>query len=260
MIVNSNPTAKLTQRYLHRATSSHADSMKKLASGSRINSAKDDAAGLQISNRLQAQRSGFEVAIRNASDATSMLQTAEGAMAEYTDNLMRMRDLTLQYANGVNSPEDHDAIHQEFNALKDELKRITETTSFGGQRLLNGTAGERSFQIGADAGEAIFVEFPDLANYQGEDVNGIDNDQLVTSTYRLAKRLWHSMPGDKVIFRDYTHKEPPLVLELDGKVSIEDLPELVNEEFGDKIRAYVREDNGILIRFSRRYRLFSPGH
>lgn len=235
MIVNSNPTAKLTQRYLHSATSSHGDSMKKLALGSRINNAKDDAAGLQISNRLQVQRSGFEVAIRNASDATSILQTAEGAMAEYTNNLMSMRDLTLQYANGVNSPDDHEAIRQEFNALKDELNRIAETTSFGGQKLLNGKNRERSFQIGANAGEAINIQFPVLFSQEAQEVE----DVIKEIRWGFYTPGWRSSPGDALRFDDQTNRtSDTVILEIKPGSSMEEVTDQINDNLGDKVRAY----------------------
>ncbi|MCV6069775.1 flagellin, partial [Escherichia coli] len=100
--------------------------------GKRINSAKDDAAGLQISNRLQSQMRGLDVAVRNANDGISIMQTAEGAMNEVTNIMQRMRDLSLQSANGSNSQAERTALQEEVTALNDELNRIAETTSFGG--------------------------------------------------------------------------------------------------------------------------------
>jgi flagellin len=131
--------------------------MERLSSGHKINSAKDDAAGLQISNRLTAQSRGLDVAMRNANDGISIAQTAEGAMNEATSIMQRMRDLAIQSANGTNSPAERQAINEESNALQDELNRIAETTSFGGRRLLNGTFGEAAFQIGSSSGEAMIV-------------------------------------------------------------------------------------------------------
>ena len=150
------------QRYLNSANETQKVSMERLSSGSRINSAKDDAAGLQISNRLDVQGRGLEVAVRNANDGISMAQTAEGAMAESTNILQRMRDLSLQASNGSNSQEDRNALQQEVSSLNDELNRIAETTSFGGQKLLNGTFGSRAFQIGANSGEAVNLTLSDL--------------------------------------------------------------------------------------------------
>ncbi|NLS11618.1 flagellin [Vibrio sp. SM6] len=155
--VSTNVAAMTTQRYLNKATNELSTSMERLSSGHRINSAKDDAAGLQISNRLTAQSRGLDVAMRNANDGISIAQTAEGAMNEVTSVLQRMRDLSLQSANGTNSPAERQAINEESLALQDEINRIAETTSFGGRRLLNGSFGDASFQIGANSGEAMIM-------------------------------------------------------------------------------------------------------
>ncbi|MEZ8143466.1 flagellin B [Enterovibrio norvegicus FF-33] len=157
--VNTNVPAMTAQRYLNNSTDSLNASMERLSSGFRINSAKDDAAGLQISNRLISQSRGLDVAVRNANDGISMSQTAEGAMEETTNILQRMRDLSLQSANGANGSEERKAIQEEVVALQDEINRIAETTSFGGAKLLNGTFGTKAFQVGADAGEAVMMEF-----------------------------------------------------------------------------------------------------
>jgi flagellin len=131
--------------------------MERLASGMRINSAKDDAAGLQISNRLTSQINGLSVAQRNANDGISIAQTAEGAMQESTNILQRMRELALQSANGSNTAADRESLQKEVGALQEELTRIADTTSFGGQKLLDGNFGTRSFQVGtsADVSERI---------------------------------------------------------------------------------------------------------
>ncbi|EKG0033748.1 flagellin [Vibrio cholerae] len=155
--VNTNVSAMTAQRYLTKATGELNTSMERLSSGNRINSAKDDAAGLQISNRLTAQSRGLDVAMRNANDGISIAQTAEGAMNESTSILRRMRDLALQSANGTNSASERQALNEESVALQDELNRIAETTSFGGRKLLNGSFGEASFQIGSSSGEAIIM-------------------------------------------------------------------------------------------------------
>jgi len=153
--VNTNVAAMTAQRYLNGAADGTQRSMERLSSGYRINSAKDDAAGLQISNRLTSQSRGLDVAVRNANDGISIAQTAEGAMNETTSILQRMRDLSLQSSNGSNSGSERKAIQEEVSSLNDELNRIAETTSFGGNKLLNGKFGNKSFQIGADSGEAV---------------------------------------------------------------------------------------------------------
>ncbi|MCL4160217.1 UNVERIFIED_CONTAM: hypothetical protein GTU68_005973, partial [Idotea baltica] len=160
--VNTNVSAMTAQRYLNSATSDVNQSMERLSSGSKINSAKDDAAGLQISNRLNTQTRGLDVAVRNANDGISMMQTAEGAMKETSNILSRVRDLALQSSNGSNTDADRGAIQQEVTALSDEMNRIAETTSFGGTRLLNGSFGTKSFQVGADSGEAVMLTLNNL--------------------------------------------------------------------------------------------------
>ncbi|QYJ79882.1 flagellin [Shewanella acanthi] len=168
--VNTNVTSMKAQNQLNSANSKLSTSMERLSSGLRINSAKDDAAGLQISNRMSSQINGIGVAMRNANDGISIAQTAEGAMQESTNILQRMRDLSLQAANGSNSAEDRAAMQKEVNALQSELTRISDTTSFGGQKLLDGTYGTQSFQVGSQANETINVSLKsvgaaDIGNY-----------------------------------------------------------------------------------------------
>ena len=161
--VNTNVTSMKAQGNLNKAQSATSMSMERLASGLRINSAKDDAAGLQISNRMTSQINGIGVAIRNANDGISIAQTAEGAMSESTNILQRMRDLSLQSANGSNSSDDRAAMQKEINSLQSELTRIAETTSFGGQNLLDGSYGTQSFQVGSEANQTIDVSLKSVA-------------------------------------------------------------------------------------------------
>jgi flagellin len=193
--VNTNVAAMTAQRHLNSAANAQQTSMERLSSGFKINSAKDDAAGLQISNRLNVQSRGLDVAVRNANDGISIAQTAEGAMNETTNILQRMRDLSLQSANGSNSKAERVAIQEEVTALNDELNRIAETTSFGGNKLLNGTHGTKSFQIGADNGEAVMLNLRDMRSdnammggesykaAEGKDKNwGVSQDSSMTMT------------------------------------------------------------------------------
>jgi flagellin len=161
--VVTNTASLNAQRNLSKSGEGLATSMQRLSSGMRINSAKDDAAGLQISNRLTSQINGLAVAQRNANDGISMAQTAEGAMQASTDILQRMRELALQSANGSNSTEDRDAMQKEVVALQSELTRIAETTSFGGQKLLDGSYGTKNFQVGANANETITLTMNDTS-------------------------------------------------------------------------------------------------
>ncbi|WP_317931657.1 flagellin [Halioxenophilus sp. WMMB6] len=173
LTVNTNVASLNTQRNLNRSSSSLDVSLQRLSTGYRINSAKDDAAGLQISNRLTSQINGLTVAARNASDGISLAQVAEGALQQSTDILQRIRDLALQSANGSNSATERQALQEEVNQLKDELTRIAQTTTFGGRRILDGTFGTSSFQVGSEANQTIEVTLTNassdrLGNYRVE--------------------------------------------------------------------------------------------
>lgn len=160
--VNTNVTALNAQRNLNKTNNALNVSMQRLSTGNRINSAKDDAAGMQISNRLGSQISGLGVAMKNANDGISIAQTAEGAMQESTNILNKMRDLALQSANGSNSDEDRMAIQKEVDSLKNEMTRIAETTTFGGQKLIDGSFGTKAFQVGSEANETIDISLGNM--------------------------------------------------------------------------------------------------
>ncbi len=180
--VNTNVSSLNAQRNLSQSGSDLATSMERLSSGMRINSAKDDAAGLQISNRLTSQVNGLAVAQRNANDGISMAQTAEGAMQESTSILQRMRELALQSANGSNSDSDRSALQKEVSALQTELTRIADTTSFGGQQLLDGDFGTKKFQIGSNANETISMTLGNV----GADSIGSNEVKGASAGYGVA--------------------------------------------------------------------------
>ncbi|AHE49013.1 flagellin A [Aeromonas hydrophila 4AK4] len=154
MFINTNTSSLNAQRNLMNTTKSLDTSYTRLASGLRINSAKDDAAGLQISNRLTSQVNGLDQGNRNANDGISLAQTAEGAMDEVTGMLQRMRTLAQQSANGSNSDKDREALQKEVDQLGSEINRISTDTTFAGTKLLDGTY-TGSFQVGADANQTI---------------------------------------------------------------------------------------------------------
>lgn len=154
LFVNTNVSALNAQRQLERTGNDLDTSFKRLSSGLRINSAADDAAGLQISDRLQSQILGLNQGNRNANDGISLAQTAEGAMEEITNSFQRIRTLSQQAANGSNTDEDRLAIQEEIRQLSAEVNRIASDTTFGGQNLLDGTY-KASFQVGADAVQTI---------------------------------------------------------------------------------------------------------
>nr|WP_313240060.1 flagellin [Stutzerimonas kunmingensis] len=176
LTVNTNIPSLNTQRNINNTSNALNTSMQRLSTGSRINSAKDDAAGLQISNRLTNQISGLNVATRNANDGISLAQTAEGALQQSTNLLQRMRDLSIQSANGSNSDADRSALQKEVAALQNELTRIAETTTFGGRKLLDGSFGTSAFQVGSNAYETIDVSLKNasanaIGSYQVGSIN-----------------------------------------------------------------------------------------
>ena len=196
LYVNTNVSSLNAKRNLSNSTSSLDTTYKRLASGLRINSAKDDAAGLQISNRLTSQINGLEQGNRNAQDGISYSQTAEGAMDEITNMLQRVRTLALQSANGTNNAKDRVAIQQEVTQLCDEINRVSVSTTFGGTKILNGDggitvagtgtdafkatgnkAGDKDivFQVGADANQTIGVDLG-LKNGAGFDIAGLTSN------------------------------------------------------------------------------------
>jgi len=184
--INTNIQSLNTQRHLGKAQDNLAKSMQRLSSGLRINSAKDDAAGLAISDRMTAQIRGMNQAVRNSNDAISFAQTAEGALGEMTNILQRMRELSVQSANATNSTDDRTALNSEFSELKAELNRIVETTKFNGKELLDGTyATGAEFQVGANAGEKIAISIGNVATDQlgGTDASTkIDQATIATAS------------------------------------------------------------------------------
>lgn len=155
LTINTNVMSLNAQRNLGTSQSQLAKSMQRLSSGLRINSAKDDAAGLAISDRMTSQIRGLNQAVRNSNDGISLAQTAEGALQETTNILQRMRELAVQSANDTNSASDRTSLQAEVNQLKQEMTRIAETTEFNGKKLLDGTLTSAQFQVGANANQTI---------------------------------------------------------------------------------------------------------
>lgn len=240
--VNTNVSAMTAQRYLNSATSDVNQSMERLSSGSKINSAKDDAAGLQISNRLNTQTRGLDVAVRNANDGISMMQTAEGAMKETSNILSRVRDLALQSSNGSNTDADRGAIQQEVTALSDEMNRIAETTSFGGTRLLNGSFGTKSFQVGADSGEAVMLT---LNNLRADESNM--GGQSFTAKEGVAAGWTAGKDANMTIsFTDKAGEEQSVSINAKAGDDIEEVATYINGQT-DKVSASVGEDGKLQV-------------
>lgn len=169
-IINTNIASINAQRNLDRSQGDNQTALQRLSSGLRINSAKDDAAGLAISTRFTAQVQGLQVAIRNASDGVSLAQVAEGALGSMTDNLLRIRDLALQASNATNNNQDRAALNEEVQQLVTEIERVSTQTTFNGTKLLDGTFTDVAFQIGANEGEDVSFG-----------IEGTNFDQLGTS-------------------------------------------------------------------------------
>ena len=157
-VINTNVMSLNAQRNLNSSASSLSTSIQRLSSGLRINSAKDDAAGLAISERFTTQIRGLNVAIRNANDGISLAQTAEGAMVEISNNLQRIRELAVQASNATNSASDRKALQAEVKQLTAEIQRVAEQTNFNNTKLLDGNFSSKLFQVGANSGETIGIE------------------------------------------------------------------------------------------------------
>ena len=182
LFVNSNISALNAQRQLINSGKSLDVSFQRLSSGFRINSAADDAAGLQISNRLTSQINGLNQGISNANDGISLAQTAEGAMEEITNALQRIRTLAIQSQNGINSSGDRAALQKEVSALKTEINRIASTTQFGGVNLLDGKYSS-TFLVGANAGQTISVN---ISRTNGYGTSGLSITPLSVASTGLA--------------------------------------------------------------------------
>jgi len=162
LTINTNVMSLNAQRNLGKTQGDLAKSMTRLSSGLRINSAKDDAAGLAISDRMTSQIKGLNQAVRNANDGISLSQTAEGAMQETTNLLQRMRELAVQSANASNSASDRNALQSEVNQLKSEMDRIANTTTYNGLKILDGNFSAQNFQVGANANETIGISISSM--------------------------------------------------------------------------------------------------
>ena len=177
-IINTNIISLNAQRNINGSQASLASSMQRLSSGLRVNSAKDDAAGLAIAERMSAQMRGMSVAARNANDGISLAQTAEGTLGKVSDSLQRMRELSVQAANATNANSDKDSLDKEFGELAKEIQRVLGGTTFNGQHVLGSNAGTLSFQIGANtsSNDTITLTTTDMtADSSVTAVAGTDN-------------------------------------------------------------------------------------
>lgn len=219
LFVNTNTASLNTQRQLLISGNGLNQAFQRLSSGYRINSASDDAAGLQISNRLTSQINGLNQAVRNANDGISMAQVAEGAMNEISNSLQRIRTLTIQSQNGINNVYDRDALQKEISQLTTEINRIADTTQFGDKSLLTGDL-KSDFLVGAHAGQNISISLENTGGYGAEalsldeiDVIGVLEPKIDGAPLVFPNRIY--MPGDTYEINpgvyDYANGTPGIV-------------------------------------------------
>jgi len=200
LYINTNLSSLNAQRQLTSTSNSLGRSFERLSSGLRINSAKDDAAGLSITNRFTAQIRGLNQAVRNSNDGISLAQTAEGALNETTNILQRMRELSVQAANDTNSDSDRASLQAEVGQLKSELDRIAETTNFNGNKILSGDFLARDFQVGANVGETLTVSIDaagtkDLARQVRTDQLQVSDTALTAGSIQISYKDSSSPTG-----------------------------------------------------------------
>lgn len=181
-VINTNALSLMAQNNLNKSQNSLGTAIERLSSGLRINSAKDDAAGMAISNRFTSSVRGLTQATRNANDGISLAQTTEGALEEVNENLQRIRELTVQAKNGTNSKEDRESIKKEITARLDEIGRIAESTNFNGVKMLDGSQEKLSIQIGDKDGQTIDIKLPKMAlGSLGLDTFAKDFEKIIDS-------------------------------------------------------------------------------
>ena len=181
--INTNTASMAAVNAINKSSASLSTSMTRLATGNRINSSADDAAGKQIANRLEAQSSGMGVALKNISDATAMLQTADGMFDEMNDILGRMKDLSTQAANGTYNDADLDAMQDEYDELSDQMDDMMNNTTYGGTNLFGDTGkftSSVSFQVGAESSDVMTVDISDDLSSLKTDLDGLSNLKLGT--------------------------------------------------------------------------------
>jgi flagellin len=201
--INTNMPASIAANSLTRNDRSMTATMERLSTGLRINSAKDDAAGLAITSRMSSQIRGLDQAVRNANDAISMIQVAEGAMKEVTNMFQRMRELAVQAISDSNTSSDRAALNNEYKQLSAEVQRIAENTQWNGQNILDGARTNTVFQVGANASQTIAVNFGDLAtNNLSPTVNVTGNQDAIEITFKdAAGTAFQPAAGDVLSYK-----------------------------------------------------------
>jgi flagellin len=259
MTINTNVVSINAQRNLSLSGGSLATSMQRLSSGLRVNSAKDDAAGLAIAERMTTQVRGLTVAARNANDGISLAQTAEGALGKVGDMLQRMRELAVQASNATNSKSDREALQAELVQLRDEVDRVAKTTTFNGAKLLDGSFSGGVFQVGANAGDNITVgalantKVAELSNAiygAKDDVDAADIDALIDLNDPAASM---TSVNTYVSIQGAYGDKATAVIKADANMTKEaavgNVIAAINSKTADTgVTAFLREDGAIAIR------------
>jgi flagellin len=225
LVINTNIASLNSQRQLMNSGNALDQATERLSSGNRINSAKDDAAGLAISNRMTSQIRGLDQAVRNANDGVSLIQTAEGALQEVTNILQRMRELSIQSANGIYSDEDRTTLNAEAQQLKEELNRISETTTFNGQKLLDGSLGKAALQVGSEANQTIDIE---VGSFNPSRLGGAAGDIVGEATSNGLTALTALAGGDELVVNDTA------ISALNGATNLSDALAVINADLDGK--------------------------
>ncbi len=247
LTINTNVSSLTAQRNLNTSQGSLSTSLQRLSSGLRVNSAKDDAAGLAIAERLSAQVRGLNVASRNANDGISLAQTAEGALGKVTESLQRIRELAVQSANATNSADDRKALQNEVSQLRDEIDRVAKQTSFNGTKLLDGSLTGATFQIGSGSGENITVA--SLTNASADKLSSVtygEGDVADISTGAIST-LTAVTAGTLAITVDGTEYElSALAVANSAEERLGQVAEAINRRSSDTgVTAYLsKEDDG----------------
>jgi flagellin len=236
-IINTNIASLNAQRNLTQSSSSLNTSLERLSTGLRINSAKDDAAGLAISERFTSQIRGLNQAVRNANDGISFAQTAEGALSTIGDNLQRARELAVQAANDSNSAGDRQALDDEVQQLLDEVSRVANNTQFNGGNILDGSQDELFFQVGANQGQTIAVSGVDVRTSQLGNTEQVGSDGLTQEQIEDPNGvLSFAGAGDVFIFLPFLSSN--IEADISSATNLQDAVRLVNEEIA------LRESDG----------------
>mgnify|MGYP003857248059 CR=1 FL=1 len=243
-VINTNIAATITSNALAKNERAMGQTMERLSTGQRINSAADDAAGLAISSKMTSQIRGLDQAVRNGNDAISMIQTADGAMLEVTNMLQRMRELTVQAASNTNGNADLTALNTEFEALTAQIQSISENTEWNGKKLLDGSAGSIAFQVGANASQTISIEFADL-NVAATTNGNSEATESGTDPLDIFNRINNTIIGSGTVANEDTTLGASCFAERRTVVTLRDgKPSTPFMKFGDVVRIEMNDRNG----------------